>query len=243
MNPQELRFENFVLDTYASDSHPSLKRLLSGSSSRRQVRLLNIPKLVFESGDRICVVGRNGNGKTTLMRAIAGIYKPTFGQISGKFKATTVLASGIGLDDDLNIVENIKYSLLMSGVLLKDVGDHISEILDFCEINSEEARKLYKYFSTGYKSRISFAIATFAKPDILLLDEVLGGGDKIFMEKAKKRVENLVQSSRIAVIATHAPAELHNVCNKLLLMKAGEVAYFGDFKTGLAEYNDLMSSK
>lgn len=238
-----LRFENYVLETYASDSHPSLKRLLSGSAGGKRIRLLDIPNLLVENEDRICVVGRNGNGKTTLMRAIAGIYKPTFGEITGKFRATTVLASGIGLDDDLNVLENIKYSLLMADVPLREIHDHVFEILEFCEISALEAQKLYKYFSTGFKSRISFAIATFGKPDLLLLDEVLGGGDKVFMKKAQTRVENLIQSARGAIIATHGPNEMVDVCNKLLLMESGKIAFFGDFSKGLTRYNDLMSGR
>lgn len=243
MKNNGIKLIDVVLEVNSGDGHPSLKRLLTKGGGKSSSRLIDIPRLDFIDGDRVCVVGRNGNGKTTFMRILSKIYQPTSGSIQGEYHPTTVLASGIGLDDELNVMDNVRYSLLMNGFNRSDIAKSQREILDFCEISKHDGSKLYKYFSTGYKSRISFAIATASNPDALFLDEVLGGGDQIFMEKAQDRVREKIQGSRIAFVATHAPNEMQKVCNKLLLLEQGKVHFFGAYEHGIKVFENYMNSQ
>ncbi len=244
MSAPLIAIRDLRLEVTVSGNHPSLKRLLSFDLRSSNMTLIDIPNLDFQHGDKICVVGRNGNGKTTLMRLLARIYEPTHGLISGSYSPTTVLASGIGLDDDLNVLDNIKYAIFLEGGSGASLDLATSEILEFCEISPADALKQYKYFSTGFKSRISFAIATRQKPDVLLLDEVLGGGDEVFMQKAKHRLHSKIADARLAFVATHAPDEMTGHCNKLLYLQKGRVKYFGDFQRGLEVFKaDLKQAK
>lgn len=243
MNSLVLSLENLVLDVDVVGNHPSLKRLISFDLNSQKSRLIDIASLHVFEGDKICVVGRNGNGKTTLMRLLSRVYAPTSGRIIGEYSPASVLASGIGLDDDLNVIDNIRYIVFLEGGDKLEVQRTTEEILKFCELSPEDARKPFKYFSTGYKSRISFAIATRKKPDLLLLDEVLGGGDEVFMEKARNRVSLKIREARVAFVATHSPEELRGVCNKMLFLKKGRVYFFGEFEAGLTFFQNEMNAE
>jgi len=230
------------LEVPASEHSYSIKKFLLGSkASLAYTTILDIPFFEANEGDRICVIGRNGQGKTTFMKTVAGIYLPTSGKLETSHKPTAALAAGIGLEDDLSIDRNIKLSLTLRNTPPKKMKAIIEHILNFCELENTP-HKLYKHLSTGFKSRLSFAIAISEDPNILILDEVLGGGDEFFMKKATIKLRECINSSRTALIATHSPDELRGICNRLLIIENGQIFYDGDFEDGIKIYRSKYAS-
>lgn len=215
----------------------SIKRSLLSRNAVEYDNILNINFLCIKKGDKYCVIGRNGNGKTTLLKAIAGIYALSQGNIYTKTDPTVVFAAGIGLEEELSVLKNIQYNLMLQGVNRPDLNLFVKEILDFCQLENS-IDKQYKNLSTGYKSRLAFAIATIIKPKILLLDEVLGGGDQFFMKKARDRLFSVINASEAALIATHGPEDLMTVCNKGLVVKNGCIVFDGALTEAIEFYNN-----
>lgn len=237
---------NVTLEVQNSNPDLTLKALLSIKRNRDRnedkTKILKIDHFQAFSGDRYCVVGLNGQGKSTFLRVLSGIYLQTTGEVFAKYPVTPVLAAGIGLDDELTVLENIKLALISRGSLPKERHKYMSWILDFTDMTSQ-ARKQFKHLSTGYRSRLAFAIAVAIHPQILVLDEVLGGGDARFMKKAEEFLRDLISKTECTFIATHGPREFAGVCNKLLLINNGTIAFDGNFEDGLAKYEQVITGE
>lgn len=237
-----IELKDVQLDVPASDRPQSLKSLLLNLKgfSRKKRTILSVPHFTVRRGEKICVVGRNGNGKTNLLKVVADIYPVTSGSIWMKYKPTAVLAAGIGLEEELSVSENIQLSLILKGIDREKIPQLKANILDFCELENDQ-NKQYKHLSTGYKSRLAFAIAISENPKILVLDEVLGGGDEFFMKKANAKLLETINSSEAALIATHGPDELRKVCNRFIIIEKGKIFYDGEFNKGLDLYRSMYS--
>jgi ABC-2 type transport system ATP-binding protein/lipopolysaccharide transport system ATP-binding protein len=233
-----------TLEVHTANPDLTLKSLLSKKrhqdKNRDKVKILNINRFQAFRGDRYCVVGLNGQGKSTFLRVLSGIYLHTSGEVFNRHPVTPVLAAGIGLEDELTVLENIKLALISRGSLPKERHEYTNWILDFTEMTSQ-ARKQFKHLSTGYKSRLAFAIAVAIHPKVLVLDEVLGGGDARFMKKAEEFLRDLISKTECTFVATHGPREFAGICNKLILIDNGTIAFDGNFEEGLALYDQVIS--
>jgi ABC-2 type transport system ATP-binding protein/lipopolysaccharide transport system ATP-binding protein len=238
-----VRFSGAELKVSARCYHRSFKDFLlkwrKASATVGDISILDVPYFQASSGDRICVVGRNGNGKTTFLKVLSGIYPLTAGAVWTIANPTAVLAAGIGLEDELSVVENIGLSMLLKSIPNSEISSLKAQILEFCELENDQ-NKQYKHLSTGFKSRLAFAIAVVQPPRILVLDEVLGGGDEFFMKKANIKLLQTIDKAETAFIATHAPDGFRNICNRLLLMEKGKIKFDGDFDKGLDIYRSVL---
>ena len=242
---QTVLMNNVKLQVAEHSSAQSLKNALvrlgrRTSGPKQKLTLLNVPKFEAFIGDKICVVGLNGQGKTTFLKVLGGIFLATEGEVHTSVKPTSVLAAGIGLEDELTVEQNIDFALTIRGVDNKEKIDILNWVLNFSEMVPLRYR-LYKNLSTGYKSRLSFAIAVSVTPQILVLDEVLGGGDAKFMQKATGFIAQLITNSSTTLIATHSPIDFRNLCNKMVVIENGEISFHGDFDNGLEVYEKLIS--
>jgi ABC-2 type transport system ATP-binding protein len=237
-----INMENVLLEIPVSDRPQSIKSFMLNLKNIKFAKksILAIDKFEAKKGDRICIVGRNGNGKTNFLKVLSNIYPITSGTLWAKYKPTVVLAAGIGLEEELSVHDNINLSLILKGVPKTNIINLRQEILKFCELEDDK-HKQYKHLSTGYKSRLAFAIAISEKPRILILDEVLGGGDEFFMKKANRKLLDTINSSDVALIATHGPDDLKDVCNRLIIIDKGKIHYDGDFNQGLTLYRNMYS--
>ncbi|MDC0415203.1 ATP-binding cassette domain-containing protein [Gammaproteobacteria bacterium] len=234
-----ITIKNLKLKVPSSEHAYSLKHIfLQKKNILSYNTILNIKSFSAKLGDKICVVGRNGQGKTTFMKILAGIYSPSEGEIFISDEPTVVLASGIGMEDDLPVIDCIKTALLIRGLSDKKIiAAKVVEILKFCELEHDQF-KLFKHLSTGFKSRLAFTIAINEDPRILLLDEVLGGGDEFFMKKATIKLRQCIESSDTAIISTHGPDDIKELCNKLIIIDKGQIVYDGDYEVGLKKYRE-----
>jgi ABC-type polysaccharide/polyol phosphate transport system ATPase subunit len=222
-----------------------LKRLANRgyqSSSHSVFRALNDVNLTINEGDRIALIGRNGAGKSTLLRVLAGIYQPTEGQIQIDGTISSLLEINVGLHEEATGRENIIMIGLLMGQTKRQMLDKLPSIEEFTELR-EFLNAPVRTYSTGMRLRLVFAIVTSIEPDILLLDEAIGVGDQIFLEKAQKRLEKLIEKSNILVLASHSSLILQRFCNKALVMHQGHNVYCGGVKEAFEFYDELTHRK
>lgn len=201
-------------------------KLYGDSDDGVRVRALDNVSFELNEGDRLGLLGHNGSGKSTLLKVLAGIYEPTSGLIDIRGRVSSMIDIGHGVNGDVNAIENIRLLGAMRLMSPSTVNAHIDDILDFADLGNYAQLPL-KAYSSGMVMRLLFATATAFDPDILLLDEWLGAGDANFVNKAAKRMTNVVDSARVVVFASHAQEILKSVCNKILVLQGGRVTHYG----------------
>ena len=180
---------------------------------------------LFE-GDRLGVMGHNGSGKTTLLKVLAGVYEPTHGEVHVNGRISSMLDIGLGLDQEGTGFDNIWTLARMRGFSTKEIKARLPEIVEFSDLGAYVNLPL-KTYSSGMMMRLIFSVATSFDPDVLLLDEWLGAGDEHFVGKATERMNSFAEKARAVVLATHSRSLAQKVCNKMLMLSHGRVAYFG----------------
>jgi len=202
--------------------HAATGGRISTASGRVVVQALRNVSMRVEHGDRVGIVGHNGAGKTTLLRVLAGVYEPTSGRISVSGKVTALFDIGLGMDPDATGYENIVLRGSLLGMSRKEIQKIANEIGTFTELGEYLAMPMRTY-SSGMGLRLAFAISTSVRPDILLLDEYFGVGDERFVEKAQKRLDELVESAGILVFASHSKELIRRLCNRIVIMESGNI--------------------
>ena len=183
--------------------------------------------LTVRQGESWGIVGKNGSGKSTLLKLITGILRPCKGTVSVNGTVAPLLELGAGFDGDLTGRENIMMNGLILGMTEKDIQARFDEIVDFAEIETFLDVPL-KNYSSGMKSRLGFSIATCARADILIADEVLATGDKAFQLKCEKRMQELLAGGTTLLFVSHSSAAVKRMCQKALWLDAGEMMMTGD---------------
>lgn len=186
------------------------------------VRALEDITLHFREGDRVGVLGHNGAGKTTLLRVLAGVYQPTQGRVAVNGRTSPLFTTSPGLDLDDTGYENIVNCGLFFGMSREEIRRHTPDIEAFAELGEYMSLPVRTY-SAGMLVRLTFAIATSIDPEILILDEGLSAGDARFAERAKRRVDSLIERAKILIIASHSEALIESMCNRALVLRGGHV--------------------
>lgn len=199
------------------------------------VRSLNTISLTLNHGDRVGLVGHNGAGKSTLLRLLAKIYEPISGQVIIQGHVSTMLSLMHGMEIEFTGYENIVQRGIILGLTKKQINQQIEQIAEMTGLG-DYLQMPVRTYSSGMMVRLAFAISTSINPEILLIDEVFGAGDAAFMDKARKRMIDLLSQSSIVVIATHADGLIQEFCNKALLLENGCIKYFGSVSTALEKY-------
>ncbi len=186
-------------------------------------------------GERIGIIGPNGAGKSTLLKLISGIYPPTEGSIEVAGRIAPLIELGAGFSPELSGRENIFLNGALLGLGEKIMNEKVGRILEFAELHKFAEMPL-KYYSIGMKLRLAFSIATDIMPQILLIDEMFAGGDAFFAKKAKQRMLQLLDSSKIVIIVSHNLNLIQEVCGKVIWIQEGRIISEGDPKTVCEQY-------
>lgn len=210
--------------------------LLGKSSGPAETFALKNLDFEIKHRERVALIGGNGSGKTTLLKVLAGIYHPQKGQYFSQGNIFTLFNVGIGSRHELSGIENIKIQCLMAGIPTEQVPEYVQEVVEFSELG-EVINEPMKTYSAGMAMRLQFAIATTLEPEILLLDEWIGAGDKAFQDKASARLDKFVSSSNTFLLASHNPSIVKKYCQRALWLKDGELFGDGPVDTVLREYN------
>ena len=216
--------------------HGTGGRIARDVGNRPCVRALEDVSLSFEHGDRVGVIGNNGAGKTTLLRVLAGAYEPTSGSVWRRGRTASLLNVSLGIESEATGYENIATCGLLLGLTPEQVRDRTEEIADFTELGDFLAMPASTY-SAGMRLRLAFAVCTCFEPEILLMDEWLNVGDRAFVEKARRRLDEFVGRAGILVLVSHDPALLVRTCSKGVLLEAGTVKACGPIDEIVDEYD------
>lgn len=195
-----------------------------------------------EKGDRVGVMGFNGAGKSTLLKTIAGVLKPTMGNVKVKGTIAPMLELGAGFDPNYSGAENIYLYGATMGFSRKFIDEKYNEIVEFSELK-EFINAPLKSYSSGMKSRLGFAIATAVKPDVLILDEVLSVGDAAFKEKSEQRILDMIKDGVTVLYVSHSTDRIRKLCNKAVILTKGQLVAAGEVGEICDMYTEMVNSK
>jgi lipopolysaccharide transport system ATP-binding protein len=202
-------------------------------------RALNSIDLDIGAGERVGIVGRNGAGKTTLLKLITANFVPTTGQVIINGAVQALMATGVGFHSDFTGEENIRASLIYNGLPAAEVEAAFQDVVDFCELG-EFLHQPVKTYSLGMRTRLQFATATAIKPDILIIDEVLGAGDAYFSVKSMMRMRKLTQSGCTLLLVSHAMNQVLAFCDRAIWIDEGRIRNDGSVRSVIGEYEVFM---
>jgi lipopolysaccharide transport system ATP-binding protein len=182
--------------------------------------------LEIAPGERVGIVGRNGAGKTTLLKLITNSIAPTRGSVVVGGQVHSLLQAGLGFDPEFTGAQNIRASLAYNQLPGEALEEAYADIVAFCELG-EHLEQPFKTYSGGMASRLQFATATAIRPDILVIDEVLGAGDAYFLQKSAKRMQKLALSGCTLLLVSHATQQVLHFCTRAIWIEEGRVVMDG----------------
>ena len=191
--------------------------------------------LEVRQGEVLGIIGRNGSGKSTLLKMMAGVFPPDSGTIATRGSVSLLAGVGVGFHKELTGRENAYLYGALMGRTTEQIDGLIEEIQSFAELDHHFDRPIRTY-SSGMKSRLGISVATAFKPDLLLIDEVLGVGDASFRKKSEKRVKDMISESGTVVIVSHSLGMLKTICDRIIVLDSGSVLHKGDVESGLELY-------
>ena len=188
------------------------------------------------AGEAIGVVGRNGQGKSTLLKLVAEVMLPDEGRVRVQGGVAPLIEITGGFVDDLTVRDNVYLTAGLHGMKRAKIAARFDEIVDFAEIG-DFLDTPYKHLSSGMKVRIAFAVISRLEEPIILVDEVLAVGDKAFREKCYRRIEELLAGGRTLFFVSHNEGDLQRFCARGLYLDKGELVFDGPIDEVLERYN------
>lgn len=216
-------------------------KLFHGKMKYDEFWALNDIDFSLEKGDRLGILGLNGAGKSTLLKVVAGVFKPTKGSVTRNGKVVPLLELGAGFDKQYTGRENIFLYGAVLGYNKAYIEERFEEIVEFSGLRKFIDVPL-KNYSSGMKSKLGFAIATIAEPEILILDEVLSVGDVKFRKKSMNKIKSMMAGGTTVLFVSHSTAQVRKICNKAMILEQGRLVAFGDMKE-VTELYEKMNGK
>lgn len=239
-----IKVENLTI-RYKSLKSYSIKRNLLHLKRNKKENFEAVRGVSFEvpKGQILGIIGKNGSGKSTMLRALANIFSPDEGSIETFGNTVSLLAIGVGFQKELSGRENIMLSGMLLGFSEKEIQEKMKDIIDFSELG-EFIDMPVRTYSSGMYSKLAFSITVNLETDIMLIDEVLSVGDHRFKKKSLKKMKSLIQDEdRTVVIVSHSISTLRKLCQKVLWMHEGEIKMLGDADEVLDQYEEFMESE
>lgn len=192
-------------------------------------------------GEIMGIVGKNGSGKSTMLRAIAGIFSPDEGRIDLHGKSISLLSIGVGFQKKLSGRENIYLSGMLLGFTEEEINKKIDEIIEFSELK-KFIDKPVKTYSSGMYSKLAFSITAVLETEIMLIDEVLSVGDAKFKKKSYEKMKELIShKDRTVIIVSHNSDTIKNLCTSVLWLHDGNMKMLGTPDEVMPKYEEFMA--
>lgn len=217
----------------------SLKDLFAGASRRSRPNefwALRDVSFDVQPGESIGVVGRNGQGKSTLLKLVAGVLLPDEGTVSVKGGVAPLIEITGGFVGDLTVRENVRLTAGLHGMRRAEINRRFADIIAFAEIE-DFVDTPYKHLSNGMKVRLAFSVVSQLDEPILLVDEVLAVGDKAFRAKCYRRIDELLAERRTLFFVSHNERDLRRFCTRGLYLDKGRLALDAPIGEVLDRYN------
>ncbi len=219
----------------------SLKSLLFNLKKvkREEKQVLKNISFNVKDGEIVGIIGRNGCGKSTLLKAISGILSPDKGNINLNHRSVSLLALGVGFNEELSGYDNIFLSGMLLGLKKEQLQEKIQEIIDFSELK-DDIEKPVKSYSSGMRSKLAFSITAILETDIILIDEVLSVGDIKFKEKTYNKMKQLIlDKSKTVLIVSHNLDDLVDICDRIIWIEKGMIKKMGKTKEIIKQYKNM----
>lgn len=198
--------------------------------------VLDSVSLKVYEGETLGIVGRNGVGKSTLLRLMAGILAPTTGKVRQRAgKTSSLLTIGLGFRPDLSGRDNAMLAAMLQGATAKEARSYLEDIKEFSELGDSFEERV-KTYSSGMLARLGFTTALKTHVDILLIDEVLSVGDAKFREKAEAAMKSRISSDQTVVFVSHMEQQVRTLCDRAIWIDGGEIRSEGDAGVVLNAY-------
>ena len=208
---------------------------------KRSIRALNGINFSIKEGDVVALIGRNGSGKSTMLKAIAGLLRPAEGEIVTEGRVALLAGANPGFSTEVTGRQNVMELALAYGVKRSEIPEFTRSILEFADLDDAIDRNIRGY-STGMVGKLGFGFMTTLQPEILLIDETLGVGDAEFREKAQNRLRGFVDNSGSVIISTHSMGLARELCNRGLVVNSGELVADAEMEDALTAYRKLIST-
>ena len=197
----------------------------------------------IKRGESVALFGKNGAGKSTILKMITGVAYPTSGEIEVNGRVSALLELTSGFDPEFTGRENIYLKGQLLGLKDTEIKELEQEIIDFAEIY-EYIDQPIRTYSSGMKARLGFSINVNIKPEILIVDEALSVGDEEFKNKCIRKVNEIINKDNVTLLfVTHSTSMAREFCKRGIFMKNGRVIYDGDINTAIEEYEKTLKKK
>jgi ABC-type polysaccharide/polyol phosphate transport system ATPase subunit len=207
---------------------------LFGKTYHKDFHALKEISFELQRGEALGIIGRNGNGKSTLLKIIAGVLTPSNGLVKTKGRIAAILELTSSLKPEMTGLENIRFNLKINDFKTNEINHKIQEIVDFAEIG-DFIHQPVKIYSSGMKARLGFGIATSVEPDILILDEVMAVGDFVFQQKCLSKI-NAMRENMSVLFVSHSMNSVRLFCDNVLVLEKGKKAFYGKADDGIKYY-------
>ncbi|MBD7989660.1 ABC transporter ATP-binding protein [Ochrobactrum quorumnocens] len=240
----QLQNASVEFPVYNSSSRSLKNRVLNiatgGKIERKTDNLVVIKGLsditvTISDGQRVGLIGHNGSGKTTMLRVFSGIYTPTQGHAIVTGECISLININLGIDPDATGRENIRLRSAIMGLDPKETAAKVEEIAEFSGLG-DFLDMPFRTYSSGMQLRLAFATSTAVRPEILIMDEWLSTGDEDFKARANQRMHELVNTTKILILASHSRELLEKNCNRIIWLEHGRVRMDGSVDEVLPAY-------
>jgi ABC-type polysaccharide/polyol phosphate transport system ATPase subunit len=213
-----------------------------GAGARSRVQALDDVSLRIEPGEAVGMVGRNGAGKTSTLRCLAGIVPLDSGRADCGGRVVSLLELGAGFGPDFSGRENIYLNGALHGFTRDEIEERVERIIEFSELG-DFIDVPVKAYSAGMYLRLGFSIVAHLDADVLLIDEILAVGDESFLRKCLARIREQMEAGATLVLVSHDPTAIERACERVVVLDGGRVAFDGPVAEGLLFYHRLLGTE
>ena len=208
----------------------------------RELRVLDGVDLALQPGESLGLMGRNGSGKSTMLKILAGIYQPDAGRVVRRAAITPILELGLGWNPELDAIDNVLLIGAVMGMTRAEIRQAMDEILSFAEVEAFANLKL-QHFSTGMAARLAYAVAFHAVREVLILDEVFAVGDVGFRQRCEERYRALHAAGHATILVSHNPLIVTGFCRRAVLLERGAIVLDDSARAVCDEYERLLTNR
>jgi len=194
-----------------------------------------------KQGEVLGIIGKNGAGKSTLLKILSRITEPTTGEVRIKGRVSSLLEVGTGFHPELTGRDNVYMNGTIHGMSKKEIDRKFDEIVDFAGVETHIDTPV-KFYSSGMKVRLGFAVAAHLEPEILIIDEVLAVGDAEFQKKCLGKMDDVSKSGRTVLFVSHNMGAVENLCSEVIVIQKGEILISGNAKESITTYLSVSSA-
>lgn len=244
MNNIAIQFKNVtkVYKLFKNDKQ-RFRAIFSKRVKPKIKKAIDDVSFTVEKGESVALFGRNGAGKSTILKMITGVTYPTTGEITVDGRVSALLELTAGFDPDFTGRENIYFRGQLLGISDAEIRELEDDIIDFADLGDYLDQPVRTY-SSGMKARLGFAINANVKPEILIVDEALSVGDKEFRRKCNLKINEIVGSGDVTFLfVTHSTNVAKSFCKRGIVMKNGKMKYDGDIGDAITFYEDMIDKE